>query len=135
MIVRNIKSTSNDGGGQRLQAEVLYETEAVTESYFIQYTNPEKTADDHPGSYPGGDVFLVALLLPAMAVGERLRIEAPVSESVSTALLNNTIPLMLKQNSNCNQNRFINQLKPQPCFHVVSTAGIRWPNVRTELIP
>jgi len=96
MIVRNIKSTSNDGGGQRLQAEVLYETEAVTESYFIQYTNPEKTADDHPGSYPGGDVFLVALLLPAMAVGERLRIEAPVSESVSTALLNNTIPLMLK---------------------------------------
>lgn len=94
MIVRNIRHTES-GSERRLEAEVLFEKEAVTENYLIQYSNQENTSIDQTESCIG-DVFLVALMLPAMAVGERLRIESPVSEDVAAALLNNTVPLMLK---------------------------------------
>jgi hypothetical protein len=89
MIVRHVALRSF-GDTRELSAQIDYEREP-RESVPLWFRWPA----EHGDPVIPGDVFLVGLLLPAMALHEDLTIEAPVSEAVATAG-ENLAPMLLR---------------------------------------
>ena len=87
MQVTKIKQ-SVQGGIRELAADVLFETEGITEHMFIRMPD---TGAENPCP---ADTFFVAFVLPAMALGERLTIAAPVSSDVYSTVVNHSLLLM-----------------------------------------
>jgi len=87
MKVSNITQTAKDGV-RELSADILFEAENVAEHMFIRVPDI-----GIPNPCPA-DAFFVAQVLPAMALGERLYIESPVSIDVYTAVMKHTVPVI-----------------------------------------
>lgn len=87
MIISNIKQIS-DGNVRELSATVRFETTGKDERYFIRVPD---TGSPIPNP---ADSFMVGLVLQSMALGERIRIDSPVSGDIFNNLLTKTLPLL-----------------------------------------
>jgi len=85
--ISNISQSAKDGV-RELSADVLFEGEKVQEQMFIRVPD---TGAPHPCP---ADSFFVAQVLPAMALGERLHMDAAVSPDVMTNVMRNTVPVI-----------------------------------------
>jgi len=88
MIVTDVAARTQ-GGEVELTATVRFEAPAE-ESFGVYFRWPE--AYGCPETI--GDPFLAGLIVPAMACGERLAIEAPVSRALLTALRTRITPVV-----------------------------------------
>ncbi len=90
MIIEKIGRREESGGARSLTASLVFETPSPSR-YDLYYS-----VENPPGeTNPDADPFLIEFLLPAMMLGEDIRIEGTVDSELLDAVRSRVMPLLL----------------------------------------